>query len=466
MKAFKRATFLGVFCFPLLLFAQPQIEWAWTDSVPNSQLNSIVAAADGGVLVSSNSRVVKLSADGVEEWRTEVGGGSICMLNDGHYVLERLDALYFLSEAGVVEDSILLDEPDPDCENGFMAVFNVGSQAKAVKSELCYDYDHWGEFRGATLFISQYNVLSDGTITWGSLLGDFFYSDYVSDFDAKLFSNGRVIYLTARGGDPYKLYSTGSTVWQCVAQPYYSRIWYDPKLLVNDESGFFVVSSRSDYGNDSTAVLVEKFDTSGVRVWTHDLLMRETLQYGILAVAPQSESLNLLVLSSNRYYNNPDDSLVFVLFDNDINIRGTWAVAFDTPTHQTKATVSEGDKVFVARRVDSDTVSFLQVTAFSSDWNVTAPPNGTTPSSFVLHPNYPNPFNPTTEIFFDLPRRTEAKLQIFDLMGREVTTLINTTLNAGTHRVEFNGKDLASGVYFYRLESGAVIETKKMVLLK
>ncbi|MCB1060092.1 MAG: T9SS type A sorting domain-containing protein [Calditrichaeota bacterium] len=88
------------------------------------------------------------------------------------------------------------------------------------------------------------------------------------------------------------------------------------------------------------------------------------------------------------------------------------------------------------------------------------------PSSITLHPNYPNPFNPTTEISFELPRATNVSLRVFDLLGREVAVLVNGDMSAGAHRVEFNGKELASGVYFYRLDAGEFSRTRKMVLLK
>ncbi|MBL0062900.1 MAG: hypothetical protein IPP40_15790 [bacterium] len=178
--------------------------------------------------------------------------------------------------------------------------------------------------------------------------------------------------------------------------------------MVNAESEFFVVSSLLDYERDSTSVLVEKYDTSGVRVWMRDLLMRETSQYGILAVAPQSDSLNLMVLTSNRGYNNANDSLVFVLFDNDVNIRGTWAVTFNTPAYQTNATISESDKVFVARRIDSDTVSYLQVKTFSSNQFMTSALHGTTPSSFNCTPTTPTRLTQQLRFPFDLPRRAEG----------------------------------------------------------
>ena len=88
------------------------------------------------------------------------------------------------------------------------------------------------------------------------------------------------------------------------------------------------------------------------------------------------------------------------------------------------------------------------------------------PQAYALHQNYPNPFNPSTQISFDLPRAGLTKVIVFDILGREVTTLVNQPLSAGAHRVEFDASALASGIYFYRLQSGAFTSTRKMMVLK
>jgi len=92
--------------------------------------------------------------------------------------------------------------------------------------------------------------------------------------------------------------------------------------------------------------------------------------------------------------------------------------------------------------------------------------NPTIPSSFQLFQNYPNPFNPTTTIEFSLPARSFVKLTIYDALGQEVETLVNEEKQAGIHRIQFNGSNLPTGVYFYRLEAGNFVDTRKMVLVK
>jgi len=88
------------------------------------------------------------------------------------------------------------------------------------------------------------------------------------------------------------------------------------------------------------------------------------------------------------------------------------------------------------------------------------------PLTYALHPNYPNPFNPVTHIQFTIPEPTDVKLQIFDLLGKQVDVLVNEMLPIGHHQVIWNPRNLSSGFYFYKLEAGSFIQTRKMILLK
>lgn len=88
------------------------------------------------------------------------------------------------------------------------------------------------------------------------------------------------------------------------------------------------------------------------------------------------------------------------------------------------------------------------------------------PGSYKLEQNYPNPFNPSTNIKFSIPVKGIVKLKIFDVLGKEVAVLLNKEMNAGNYNVDFNGAKLSSGVYFYKLETEAFTDVKRMLLLK
>jgi hypothetical protein len=93
-------------------------------------------------------------------------------------------------------------------------------------------------------------------------------------------------------------------------------------------------------------------------------------------------------------------------------------------------------------------------------------PQSDLPAEVTLSQNFPNPFNPTTSIRFELPERTEVRLAVYDLTGREVATLANGAFAPGSHSVNFSAAELSSGVYVYRLDAAGQTLTRKMTLIK
>lgn len=88
------------------------------------------------------------------------------------------------------------------------------------------------------------------------------------------------------------------------------------------------------------------------------------------------------------------------------------------------------------------------------------------PGKFELSQNYPNPFNPVTRIQYSVNSMELVSLKIYDILGNEVATLVNKEQPAGRYELMFNAEELSSGIYFYKLQSGSLIQTKKMILLK
>ena len=88
------------------------------------------------------------------------------------------------------------------------------------------------------------------------------------------------------------------------------------------------------------------------------------------------------------------------------------------------------------------------------------------PAHFALLQNYPNPFNPSTSISFDMSVSGFVSLKVYDLLGREVATLVNEVRPAGTHSATWTAAGVSSGVYIYKMESGSFVATKRMLLIK
>jgi hypothetical protein len=85
---------------------------------------------------------------------------------------------------------------------------------------------------------------------------------------------------------------------------------------------------------------------------------------------------------------------------------------------------------------------------------------------YWIEQNYPNPFNPTTTIRFKVPRAEEVTVTVYDLLGREIATLVDTFLQSGLYEVVFESATLPSGVYLYSMRAGSFVDTRKMVLLR
>jgi hypothetical protein len=132
----------------------------------------------------------------------------------------------------------------------------------------------------------------------------------------------------------------------------------------------------------------------------------------------------------------------------------------------TDANVSSGTYVYRLKQIDNDGTY-----KYSSEAEVTI----TMPTVFALNQNYPNPFNPSTTIAFDIPEQSQVTLKIYDLLGKEVATLMNNEIAAaGNHTKQWNASTMPSGVYFYKLQArqqagrqaGSFTAAKKLVLMK
>ncbi len=119
-----------------------------------------------------------------------------------------------------------------------------------------------------------------------------------------------------------------------------------------------------------------------------------------------------------------------------------------------------------ARPGGRDTVVFLASDGNGTEWKKTIIVRYAGPQSFALEQNYPNPFNPLTTICYALPAESRVELSVYDLLGRKVITLVDQVMPTGFHDALMDGSALASGIYLYRLQAGAFVSSRKLVLLR
>ncbi|GIV45299.1 MAG: hypothetical protein KatS3mg036_0117 [Ignavibacterium sp.] len=127
------------------------------------------------------------------------------------------------------------------------------------------------------------------------------------------------------------------------------------------------------------------------------------------------------------------------------------------------------NKFYILGGVNENTAA-VNIVEYIMDQPTDVEMNFEVPGEFLLAQNYPNPFNPSTKIRFVIPNvgseLAQTVLKVYDILGNEVATLVNEEKPAGVYEVEFDARNLSSGIYFYKLSSGSFTETKKMILLR
>ena len=153
-------------------------------------------------------------------------------------------------------------------------------------------------------------------------------------------------------------------------------------------------------------------------------------------------------------------NLNYVFLSNHDGTSISWEVLFSGSS--TSNVPHGGDTLYLYTTKGISYFDTLEIFDLPSDVKQT----NQVPLSYNLAQNYPNPFNPTTIINYSVPKAGLVLIKVYDILGREVTQLVNEQKNAGTYNIEFNASKLATGVYFYRMQAGNFVETKKLLLLK
>lgn len=303
---------------------------------------------------------------------------------------------------------------------------------------------------------------------------DYFDDDNTADWaKLKSVSENRPIWVTEVSNpvfDPYDITSKNAVV---------QAKWIDRSFTLGDVSAFAMYAfydTMSSSGNVPSLVI---FDSNSVIVPKRYYGFKQFVNFvrpGYVRVNATSNDTNLFVSS---YINPASDTLVIVAInDTDIVLSNVTFhcpastlpvlqyATCDVPDYNTTQLDS------IPPPVDGSFVADMQATSIKTFVLVLNNQTGifnegaSPPALYGLSQNYPNPFNPTTVISYRLPVNSFVTIKIYDVLGREVQTLVNEHQPAGTHSVTFNAANLPSGVYFYRLEAGTYHDTKKLLLLK
>jgi hypothetical protein len=245
-------------------------------------------------------------------------------------------------------------------------------------------------------------------------------------------------------------------------------------------SGFVALSTGGTNGDvrtlgtfDATLILGGAFTTSG------SVSVGRIAKYGSIPVAPTlispgngSVGISPTPLMEWSALNNAFDYTLQLSSDPNFGSFIIDLSGIEDAEYQVPPSTLSGSTVYFWKanaRNGMGTSPFSTIFFFTTTLTGIVNVSSEVPEKYNLYTNYPNPFNPSTKIKFDIPSAngsSNVRLVVFDAAGREVSTLINNTLNPGSYEFEFSAKNLTSGLYFYRLETDNFVDTKKMILVK
>jgi len=236
--------------------------------------------------------------------------------------------------------------------------------------------------------------------------------------------------------------------------------------LVTDNNGNVFVTGYSGISGSNYDIAVLKYDSTGVRQWLRSYTGTSNQNDSSTSIEIDNQG-NICVTG---FCNNTGTSKDFVTIKYNTNGTQEWLGVYNGNTNGDdvaySAAFDQNGDVFVTGKTtvpgsttDIMTLKYSTVSGINSINNI--PING-----FRLYDNYPNPFNPETNIKFSIPERSFVNLKIFDINGREVAQPVNENLQPGLYEFKFKAVDLPSGVYFYNLKTEEFTETKSMMLIK
>lgn len=463
-----------VLSFPI--FSQQVIFEKWYGSTYNDIGSEAVKTVDGGYLIAgiyqestyNDVWLIKTNSNGDTLWSKKYGenywdnGYSITATYDGNYIIG--GRKFSSSNTATGQAYLIKVAPDGNViwDKDYGSADKDGCNSIICASDSGYVFA--GQYNYSYFWVMKAD--SGGTQNWSSVLMSGNATDLIETSDNKYLAVGVATlpnfdFFVAKF-DP----STGDTLWTKQIGGSGNDVPYSVCEL--NDGNFLISGYTNSFGNGGNDVYLVKLSPDG------DTLATRT--YGStgddfsFSICKTNDNGFLIAGQSDSFGGGGFDAYVIKI---DSNLDTVWTSTyggtgndyFNKVMHSednkfvlignTKSFGNGGDVYFVKIQDNNGTTDL--------DNNVAG---NTIPDKYYLLQNYPNPFNPTTTIEFSVPKTQFVTLKIFDILGREVSTLVSKIMSSGIYSVQFNGNNYNSGTYFYQLREGSFQETRKFVLIK
>ncbi|MDD5087635.1 MAG: T9SS type A sorting domain-containing protein [bacterium] len=476
--------------FLVTAWAQPYPDTLWTRTYGGSdydRAHSVQQTTDRGYIIAGYTSsfgtggydmyLVKTNSQGDTLWTRMYGGSddeeaySVQQTSDGGYVVAG-----WTDSFGAGEDDFYLVKTNSQGDSLWTRTYGGGNVEEAFSIEQTTDGGNVVAGRTMSFGAGYYDfyvVKTDNlgdtlwTRTYGGSSWDWAYSVQQTE-DGGYIVAGHTESFGAGSTDIYmvKVDSLGDTLW---TRTYGGSDWDDVFSVQQTTDGGYVVAGYTySFVTGSEDFYLVKTNSQGDTLWTRTyggsngeeaFSVRQTADGGYI-VAGSTTSFGLgtptWVNSWLVKTNSQGDTFWTRTYGGDRDDR-----AFSVqPTADGGYIIAGATMSFGAGQTD------FYLVKTGPDQLDAEPISVIAPKEYVLHPNFPNPFNATTQIGYELPKASRVTLAVFNLLGEEVASLVDEVQAAGMHTVVFEGSGLASGVYLYRMQTDGFVQTRKMVLLK
>lgn len=452
------------------------LQWSKTyGGTGQENIFSLIKTSDGGYAACgfrknygstlSDFYVLKIDANGNIQWDLTFGSTSsidearkIIQTTAGDYVIAGVsdDDIYIakLNNSGALQWSKKIRTTGYDCANCIIQTADGGFLLSGI-------YGYYGSLSGDMYFVK---MDPDFNILWSKNVGN---SNYENAYSLIQTANNGYVAAGQSVGFGYcivKLNGNGALQWDKYVCDNGGGD-YASSIVQTSDGGYAIVGYTSPYPSNGDVGLA-KLDSAGNLQWVKKV-GGTNREYGGSIINTMDGGF--AILTTSKSFGLGNDDMYFVKFDSDWNTCGN-------TNNMTFMSNSNGNITTENSIIYSTTVSTFSypilinsagtvVTNICSSIGIINQENNT-PKRYELSQNYPNPFNPSTNIKYQITNSNLVTLKIFDILGKEVATLVNEKQSPGTYEATWNASNYPSGVYFYKIQADDFSETRKMILLK